>query len=70
MEIVLNFDLDRHEFRKRATSRTDAGAQILFFTGVRYERYEEAPMIARATKRPASTNSKNGSLKPTRKRRA
>lgn len=27
---ILSFDLDRHEFRKRVTGRTTAGAEILF----------------------------------------
>ncbi len=67
---ILSFDLDRHEFRKRVTGRTTAGAEILFFTGVRYERYVEAPAIAEAPKRTGRTNGKNNGPKTPRKRRA
>jgi hypothetical protein len=65
---VLSFDLSLHEFRKRATGRTATGAEILFFTGVRYERYEETPLTAEPRKRPSRARPKP--QKPTGKRSA
>ncbi len=65
---VLSFDLSLHEFRKRATGRTATGAEILFFTGVRYERYDDQPVVREPRKRASRSGAKP--QKPTGKRRA
>ncbi len=64
---ILAFEESRRGFRRRHATEGANEAQILFFTGVRYERHEETP--AAPVKRAAALRRKKSS-KPTGKKRA
>ena len=67
---VLVFEKSRRSFRRMRESEVSGGAQILFFTGVRYERYDVAPAAPVSVDRGRAPVKRKRSPKPNGKKRA
>ena len=62
--------LEEHRRVSRRRGEIGAGVEILFFTGVRYERYEVAPAVEASVQRRSETARKSKRPKAPPKRRA